>query len=39
VTASVPRPVAADGTVINDVRERTLVVKPAPDARSYVKVL
>jgi hypothetical protein len=34
-----PRPLAADGAVTIDARERTLVVKPAGHARAYAKVL
>lgn len=33
------RPLVADGAVTIDARERTLVVKPARDARGYAKVL
>jgi hypothetical protein len=34
-----PRPLAADGAVTIDARERALVVRPAPGARAYAKVL
>jgi hypothetical protein len=33
------RPLAAPGTVAINPRERTLTVRPAPDARAYAKVL
>jgi hypothetical protein len=40
VTAEpLPRPLAADGVDTIDAAERTLVVKPAQDARGYAKVL
>jgi hypothetical protein len=38
-SAPPPRPLAADGAVTIDPRERALVVRPARDARSYAKVL
>jgi hypothetical protein len=38
-SAPLPRPLAADGAVTIDHRERALVVRPARDARSYAKVL
>ena len=34
-----PKPLAADGVVTIDAATRTLVVKPAPSARPYAKVL
>jgi hypothetical protein len=37
--APLPRPLAADGAVTIDARERALVVRPAPGARAYAKVL
>lgn len=39
MSTGLPRPLAADGAVTVDARERALVVRPAPDARAYVKVL
>jgi hypothetical protein len=36
---SLPRPLAADAVVVVDARERALVVRPAPAARAYAKVL
>jgi hypothetical protein len=38
-SAPLPRPLAADGAVTIDHRERALVVRPARDARAYAKVL
>ena len=38
-SAPLPRPLAADGAVTIDARERALVVRPAPGARAYAKVL
>jgi hypothetical protein len=38
-SAPLPRPLAADGAVTIDARERALVVTPARDARGYAKVL
>jgi hypothetical protein len=38
-SAPLPRPLAADGAVTIDARERELVVRPAGDARGYAKVL
>ena len=34
-----PRPLAADGAVTIDARQRTLVVRPTRDARGYAKAL
>jgi hypothetical protein len=39
VTAQLLRPLAAPGAVTIDARTRELVVRPAPDARGYAKVL
>jgi hypothetical protein len=36
---ALPRPLIADGIVTIDPRERALVVRPAPSARPYAKVL
>jgi hypothetical protein len=36
---ALPRPLVADGVVTIDARERALVVRPAPSARPYAKVL
>lgn len=38
-SAPLLRPLAADGAVTIDARERALVVRPPRDARSYAKVL
>jgi hypothetical protein len=37
--APLPRPLAADGGVTIDARERALVVRPARSTRAYAKVL
>jgi hypothetical protein len=39
VIADLPRPLAASGAVTIDAAERTLIVRPAQDARGYAKVL
>lgn len=36
---TLPRPLAADGRVDHDPDTRTLIVRPAPDADGYAKLL